>query len=340
MDYIARHAEPSRTPDRIDLHMKQAGKCVVLAAALGFAVLPLLSQTTPKPKLSFDVISIKPSAPGPGIRGGGARGDRYSVNGATLRMLVQNAYQKINATGPPTEVRIVGGPSWMDSDRYDVQATADCSGGVLSREQLQQMIQSMLESRFQFKAHKETRELPIYNLIVTKDGPKLQASADQTPVGGPTGPALPCSPSTAVPNPPLPPLPRNADGRGGLMDPNFAMPRGLVGFMFSPKGFGFRAAAISIATLASVLEQQLGRPVVDKTGVKGLFDFQLQFSGEGLNVPGLPPGTSPVGPTPDVAAEPMPSIFTTIQDVGLRLESSKGPVEILVIDSAQKPTEN
>ena len=88
------------------------------------------------------------------------------------------------------------------------------------------------------------------------------------------------------------------------MDPNFAMPRGIIGFMFTPTGFGLRAAAIPIANLASALEQQLGRPVLDKTDIKGLFDFLLQFSGEGLSVPGLPPGASPLGPAPPGAARP------------------------------------
>src|SRR5215813_10905326 len=165
----------------------KTGKIVLMIAALAFAGIPLLSQTSqtpsPTPKPSFEVISIKPSAPNLqfGIRGGGARGDRYTMSGANLRMLLQNAYGRQSTGGPPGQLQIIGGPSWMDSDRYDIQATADCSGGVLSRDQTQLMVQSMLEDRFQLKAHLETRELPIYNLVVAKDGPKLKASADQTP---------------------------------------------------------------------------------------------------------------------------------------------------------------
>jgi uncharacterized protein (TIGR03435 family) len=333
--------------------MKKTEKVLRLAAAFGFAVLPLLSQTSPRPTPSFDVISIKPSAPGPGIRGGGARGDRYTMNGATLRMLLQNAYQKPSTAGPAGPIQIIGGPAWMDSDRYDVQATADCSGGVLTREQLQLMIQSMLEGRFQLKAHMETRELPIYNLVVGKDGPKLKASSDQTPPGfGLSGPPLPCTPAAeaVAPVPLPPPPPRGPDGRGGMMDPNFAMPRGVMGFMFSPTGMGIRGSAVPITNLANALQQQIGRPVIDKTDLKGLFDFTLQFSPEGLTVPGLlggglPLGPGPVGtagpaPSPAAATDPVPSLFTAIQEVGLRLESSKGPVEVLVVDSVQKPTEN
>src|SRR5437773_7180452 len=178
--------------------MKRSCNLTVLIAAAAFAAVPVLSQTSPGKKLSFEVISIKPSAPlnssGPRTIGGGARGDRYTMGSSTLRMLLQSAYQRPAQTGPVAPIQIIGGPSWIDSDRYDIQATADCSGGALSREQTQLMVQSMLEDRFQLKAHTETRELPIYNLVVAKDGPKLKASTDQTPSPLPQGGPTPCSP--------------------------------------------------------------------------------------------------------------------------------------------------
>src|SRR5262249_19892708 len=113
--------------------MRKTGKIALMLAAIAFAVIPLLSQTSSTKKPSFEVISIKPSAPGLGIRGGGARGDRYRMAGATLRMLLQNAYQR-SAAGVPVlggQLQISGGPNWIDSDRWDIEATADCSGGVL-----------------------------------------------------------------------------------------------------------------------------------------------------------------------------------------------------------------
>lgn len=337
--------------------MKQTGKVILILAAFAFAVIPLLSQTTPAsqtPKPSFEVISIKPSAPGLGIRGGGTRGDRFNMAGATLKMLLQQAYQKTSTGTPISQLQIIGGPSWMDTDRYDVTATADCSGGVLSREQVQLMIQSLLEDRFQLKAHSETRELPIYNLVVGKDGPKIKASEDQTPPNaGRGGQPQPCSPAPAnaqATGPLPPPLPLPGPGqRGGILDPNFPMPRGAMAMMFNGTGSTLRAAAVPISNLVGMLQQQVGRQIIDKTGLTGLFDFTLQFSAEGLSVPGLPPGALPppgpgaAGGAPGVAApaaDPTPSLFTAIQELGLRLESSKGPVEVLVVDSAQKPTEN
>jgi len=323
-------------------------RTALLIAAFLFAVFPLLSQTSSSKKPSFEVVSIKPSAPGLGIRGGGPRGDKYIMTGASLRMLLQQGYSRSATGGPLGQLQIIGGPGWMDSDRYDIQATADCSGGALSREQNQLMIQSMLEDRFQLKAHMETRELPIYNLVVTKDGPKIKASEDQTPspfaaTGGPT----PCgaAPAAAAPLPP-PPAPGQ---RGGPGDPNFVPPRGAMFMMMSPMGFTVQATGAPIGNLVGLLQQQVGRNVIDKTGLKGLFDFKLQFSPEGLSLPGAPPGLlgpgagpGAAGPSPSAAtpSDPVPSLFTAIQDLGLRLESSKGPVEVLVVDSAQKPNEN
>ena len=162
--------------------MKNAPRVAVVAAAFALSIARLSSQTPP-PKPSFDVISIKPSPPigtGPIRIGGGAAGDRFTMNGATLRMLLQVAFQQTGNTSLAGQLQIIGGPSWMDSERYDIQAKTDCSAGTFPRERLQPMMQSLLEERFQLKAHRETRELPIYNLVTTRDGPKIKKSADQT----------------------------------------------------------------------------------------------------------------------------------------------------------------
>jgi uncharacterized protein (TIGR03435 family) len=337
----------------VDPIMKRTGKVLLLTAAFAFAVIPLLSQTPRAPKPSFEVISIKPSAPGLGIRGGGPRGDKYTVTGANLRMLLSQGYSKGQQTGPLSQLQIIGGPSWMDSDRYDIQATADCSGGApLAREQVQLMIQSMLEDRFQLKSHMETRELPIYNLVVAKDGPKLKASADQSPSPfAAAGPPQPCGPAPNIPAPPLPPPPAPGQ-RGGPGDPNFVMPRGAMLMMMSPTGLTMQASGVPLSNMIGMLQQQVGRPIVDKTDLKGLYDFKLTFSPEGLSLPGAPgglqagpgpggaPGPAGPGAAPTPASDPVPSLFTAIQELGLRLESTKGPVEVLVVDSVQKPTEN
>ena len=273
--------------------MNRTGKVALLVVALTFAVIPLLSQTTPQTassKPSFEVVSIKPSAPNLGIRGGGPRGDRLMLMGASLKMLLQLAYARPNTSGQPTnpnQLQIIGGPNWIDSDRYDVEAKADCSGGILPREQMQLMVQSMLEDRFQLKAHLETRELPIYNLVVGRDGPKIKVSADQTPAtpfGGRGGPPQPCDPATAgaLPIPPPPPPPPPAGERGGAPFEIPNLPRGAMAIGMGPNGVNMQATAVPITNLVNMLTQFAGRLVYDKTDLKGLFDFRLRFSSEGI----------------------------------------------------------
>jgi hypothetical protein len=121
--------------------------------------------------------------------------------------------------------QVIGGPSWMESDRFEVQAKADCSGGPILGRQLRLVVQSLLEDRFQLRAHMETRELPIYELVVGKDGLKMNLSEDQTPT--PTSLAMAnreiippqlCVPPKNVDSPKTPPAPfdpRKPLARGG-----------------------------------------------------------------------------------------------------------------------------
>lgn len=329
--------------------MKNNRRAAAISAILALSGARAFTQTAP-PKPSFDVISVKPSTPlgnGPISIGGGAQGDRFTMLNATLRMLLQRAYQQPGNTpfgGGP--LQIVGGPGWMESERYDVQAKADCSGGAIPREQLQLMVRSLLEDRFRLKAHLETRELPVYELVVGKDGPKVKRSADQTPPATPLlRAASPCEPASTAGAAPLP------GGRGAPppFGPGFAPPRGSTFIMMGTSGVTLRAMAAPFAVVVGILQQQLGRRVVDKSGLEGLYDFELTFSSEGLDSPfgrgfplpppgaGGPPGSAPTAGT---AADPAPSLFTALQELGLKLESAKGPVDVLVIDSVEKPTAN
>jgi uncharacterized protein (TIGR03435 family) len=275
--------------------------------------------------------------------------------GANLRMLLQQAYGKGNGTGPLAgQLQVIGGPNWIDSDRWDIDAKADCSSGTLTREQTQLMWQSMLEDRFQLKAHLETRELPIYNLVVGKDGPKVKKSEDQTPPLAAAGLRQPCSPPPADQPPPgaragapfIPPPPPAAGQP--LNVPN--LPRGAMLMSMSPAGMSMQASGVPIANLVGMLQQQSGRPIYDKTNLQGLYDIKLTFLPENNTPfgPGGPAGgPALLGPGPGGAApnstapDPVASVFTAVQEqLGLKLEPAKGPVEVVVIDSVQKPTEN
>src|SRR5262249_37674946 len=144
---------------------------------------------------------------------------------STLRMLLQRAYQH-----SVTPLQVVGGPNWIDSDRYDVQATANCSGSALTAEQVQLMVRSMLEDRFQLKAHTETREGQVYNLVVAKNPPKIKPSEDQTPIPRRvSAPIQPCSPVAEPPALPAAPPAPPAGQRGSPFDPDNPAPRGFMG---------------------------------------------------------------------------------------------------------------
>jgi uncharacterized protein (TIGR03435 family) len=178
--------------------------------------------------------------------------------------------------------------------------------------------------------------LPVYELVVARGGPKLKLSADPNPT------------------PPPLPAPGGPDGRGrgdalrggppglrGNPPPVGQCAPGPVppGFFGGGRGC-LQGSAIPLTTLTNSLQNQLGRPVVDKTGLTGRFDIKLEW------MPGAEQAPGPFAPNPDLPAPPPadlsgPSIFTALQEqLGLRLESAKGPVEVVVIDSAEKPSEN
>jgi hypothetical protein len=110
--------------------MTRTGSSLLFAAAAVCAAAPLFAQTPATP--SFEVVSIKPIAPGQRGGGGGIRGDKYTMSGITLRTLLQTAFQRPSTGGPVAPLQIIGAAAWMDSERYDVQAKADCSGGLIS----------------------------------------------------------------------------------------------------------------------------------------------------------------------------------------------------------------
>jgi uncharacterized protein (TIGR03435 family) len=295
-------------------NMRQhTGKFVLSLAVITTAPIPLLSQTLPTQKPSFEVVSVKLNRSGQD--GGSIRpsGDRLIATNVTLKNLLNFAFRP--SKGQFLNQQIIGGPAWIDTDRFDVQAKLEGGGPSLPPEQLRDMLQALLEDRFQLKARRDSRELPIYNLVVTKGGgPKL--SQDQTP-----------------------PDPRQGFIRfisAGEHQQSDPLPRGAVRVVRGPSSSTLSATAIPISLLVNLLQGQSDRIVIDKTNVKGLFDVNLHFTNArfidstAAPTPGLETPSDPFGP----------SLFTAIQELGLKLESGKSPLEVLVIDSVQKPSEN
>jgi len=303
----------------------------LFAAASAMAVIPLLTvpllsqNSSSSIKPTFEVASVKPSAPG--TRGGGfsERGDRIDLSGYTLRRLLEYAYRK---NTPFLKNQMIGGPNWIDVDQFDVQAKVDCRDGSITRQQEQRMFQSLLEDRFQLKAHLETRELPIYEAIVGKDGPKIKPSENQAPTFTPVSPET----STALCKPP-----RDLT-TAPLFDPKAPMPRGSYRISGGTNRRSMEFTAVPLWVLFNNIQSDVGRLITDKTELKGVFDFKLEFSPDVLTTPS---GALTQPAEAAAALDPLPSLMTALQrQLGLRLESAKGPVDVLVIESVQKPDEN
>jgi uncharacterized protein (TIGR03435 family) len=226
----------------------------------------------------------------------------------------------------------VTAPAWMDSARFDIVAKIPAGA---TKDDFKLMLQNLLAERFKLVTHKDSKEVPVYALLVGKNGPKLKESPKDAP---------PAEDAPAPGRGPIGPPQRDKNGfpilRGG---------RGNIIFMGPNGRLQMVGGHVTIANLAANLSGQLGRPVIDMTGLTGEYDYQMEFTREGLTSPrGLPPpppgagpGEAGRGPSAD-AGEPGPSIFTALQDqLGLKLESRKGPMDLIVVDSCEKtPTEN
>jgi uncharacterized protein (TIGR03435 family) len=215
------------------------------------------------------------------------------------------------------DAEISAGLAWIKSDRYEIHAKAE--GAPSEGTMMGPMLQALLEDRFKLKVHRETREVPVYALNVAKNGFKLS----QVPDG-----------SCEVRDRRKTPLPRLAsDGFTEILQPGEKPTCGRI--IFIPKGPGdanqiLFAQATNLADFASTLLTSLDRTVVDKTAIKGMFTFRLEFAFE-----------DPANPRPPAEPSVGTSVFTALQEqLGLKLESTKGPVEVLVIDSVSRPSEN
>jgi uncharacterized protein (TIGR03435 family) len=213
--------------------------------------------------------------------------------------------------------RVSGGPSWLPSERFDIvakmdAATVDALGKFSPDKRVlaqRQMLQKFLADRFRLTAHRETKELTVYKLVVAKGGPKLQEAKP-----GDTYPnAKPYFDGTH---------PGAGTMRGGVLEGEVT------------------AQAVPIAMLVQNLTGMLGHPVADETGLKGVYDFKLQFTPDDRLQP--PSGTTsgfrfPIPPADSNA----PSLFDALpEQLGLKLESGKGPVEVIVIDHVERPSPN
>ncbi|HET9831311.1 MAG TPA: M56 family metallopeptidase, partial [Vicinamibacterales bacterium] len=271
-------------------------------------VQPALAQAGGTGNAAFDVTSVKPNNSGSGmIRMLPAANGGWQAENVPLGMLVRLAYQL-------QDNQIVGGPKWLFEDRFDVMGSGTAPGhdGPMFDK-----VKQMLADRFKLVTHVETREQSMYALVLARSDGKLgekmtKSTADCTPSG---------------PN-----------GRGrGAGAPSAPGERPKCGFMIGPGRL--MVGGQTMAAFATNLSRFVGGIVVDKTGLTGTYDVELTYAPDpGISLTGrdLPP--QPGAPPPPAAVGDAPSIFSAVQEqLGLKLDSTKGPVDVLVIDSAEKP---
>ena len=302
------------------------------AAALSFFVIGLSAQSPPTP--FFDVVSVKRNTAGGGTFMRNTPGNVSAAN-VPVRQLIQMAYQV-------QDFQIVDAPAWTITEHYDVDARFDPAaptpGFDTPPQKMFAMMKNLLRDRFSMVARIETREMPILALVLAKSdgrlGPQLKPSAvdcaalgaarGRGPIGGPPpdgrgGPSL--------------------DGRGGPPPPGTPFSLGERPMCGSRGAFGqMIAGGMTMPQFVQQLSRMTGRIVVDRTGLTGGYDLDLKFTPA--------PEQMPLGPPPPgVEVPPIdpngPTLFTALEEqLGLKLDSQRGPVEVVVIDRIERPAEN
>jgi uncharacterized protein (TIGR03435 family) len=300
---ISRRNIASMATERIALELRFFGKLLLFAAA-SLAVTSF-AQTSPPPSQQpattsaaalpvFEVAAIKLNQSGSGSSRSNTNNGRFTATNVSLKNVME--YEAYGIPGS----RILDGPKWLDSTRFDIEAKMDDSeaGHLHSlahgprRLETQAMFQQLLADRFKLAVHWETRELPVYALVAAKKGSKLQPTKESTEGSG-----------TSSHN--------------------------------SKSGSQFTAKGVTLPELAEGLTQELsrelGRSIIDKTEIKGRYDLTLQWT----------PDAGAATDSAASSADSGPSIFTAVQEqLGLKLEPAKAPVQVLVIDHAEMPSEN
>jgi uncharacterized protein (TIGR03435 family) len=251
--------------------------------------------------LAFDVASIKPNnsgAVGEQVRFYPPSG-RVTMTNVTVKRTIQNAYQL-------QDQQIAGGPSWITSEHFDIVANSEAAN--LSPQQRWLMVRALLADRFKLKMHTESREQSVFALVL--------ARRDGVPGEHLTPSHTDCAPPTAPRTEPF-----------DLSRPNQC---GVIAG--GPGRMNFRGVTLDV--LAAQLSARVGRSVVDRTGLAGRFDLDVEYSPQPLRADIADPAQ------PDRPAESAPSIYTAIQEqLGLKLDSQKGSIDVTVIDSVERPTE-
>ncbi len=264
----------------------------------------------------YEVASIKPNKSDNGFFRMMFEPNGFSATSVTLRMLIRTAYGVEDS-------QIFGAPNWLNSEKYDIEARMDSAVADRLRKisedqrsvEKRRMLQALLADRFKLMFHRETKQLGMYVLVIAKNGPKLQEA----------------KPGDTYPK--------------GFKNPDGGSPAGIFWLRRAGGGGELVGQALPMATLIRLLSEKiLNRGVLDNTGLTGSYDFTLQWTtgdesqGPMFKETGDHPQVTGSTPLPEFSR---PSFFNAIQEqLGLKLESQKGPGGVLVIDHVEKPSEN
>jgi uncharacterized protein (TIGR03435 family) len=295
-------------------HLSCAALVAALLSSVAVAQQPPANRSPAPP--AFEVASVRENKSGESsaqIQPGA--GGRFTATNMPLRGLITFAYQV-------RPFQIEGAPDWTGAARYDIVAKADREfpppglGPTAEPPLAMLMLRTLLVDRFMLASHFDMREAPIYTLSLARADGRL-------------GPQLTTSTTDCAA------IRKQAMGRNGLAQPPpTAGDRIQCGLRMSAARMELGAAPI--ATLAEGLSTMVQRPVIDRTGLMGNYDALLTFQAEAL--PGFGGGASPPPPAGDSNA---PSLFTALQEqLGLKLEPARGPVQMLVIDRIERPVED
>ena len=267
---------------------------VLVIAILAIPALAQQPATTPPTALPvYDVVSIHPHSALDNNISFNTRPGNFAAINATLKQLISFAWGI-------REDLISGLPGWADTAHFDVTAkVSDFDPAAfknLTREQHEAMLRPILTDRFHVKVHTEIKTLGVFNLVLTRDGPKFQKSPPPT-------------------NDPDHPTPPGQPGRGGI----------------SINNDDLTATAVPLSMFSEVLSGQLNHTVIDKTGLTGDYDLKLKWT----------PDEDSHNTSDNGAGDRPPDLFTALQEqLGLKLDSAKGPVETLIVDHVEQPTPN
>ena len=301
--------------------MKRAGLRVFLSAMLFAAPFSPGANAQDAGSPAFEVASIKPDTSASLTRGFTTPADRLEATNLPLSRLVAFAYGEGGQPNQPllTE-QVTGGQGWMNDDLFDIvaKAGADVPVGPAGAPQKLLMLRTLLAERFKLAVHHETRTVNTYVMTLARADGRLGPNLHRTDVD--------CAAEAAARGgaaPPPPPLGPNDIPRCG----------GVIGIGTISV---LRAGGQTMPLLVKLFSRLTDRIVIDRTGLTGAFDVNLQrFNPDGLPNFG-PPGLPPPGPPAD---SDVPSFFTAIQEqLGLKLDAQRGPMDVIVIDHAERPT--